>query len=112
MDSRAAQLRAGDFSHRLTLFAPAGTREVMDTNLATGVPARIQAMTAQQREQLAIGGIQGQTIYIVTIRYRNDVQSDLVPREECCTQRQFQILSLIPTDRREALEMTCVVGDR
>ena len=112
MDSRAAQLRAGDFSHRVTLFAPAGTLAVGDSTLDTEVRARIQAVTAQQREQLAIGGIQGQTIYIVTIRYRTDVQSDLVVVEECCTQRRFQILSIIPTDRREALELTCVVGDR
>jgi hypothetical protein len=36
----------------------------------------------------------------------------LILVEECCSQRRFQIVNMVPSDRNERLEITAVVGDR
>lgn len=111
---------AGEMRHRLTLYAPEGTRgggvdEIGSPDeLATGIPAKIEAMPLQfqQQERLAVGGPNRQTLYNITMRYRDDVAADLQLIEECCTERTFNILSIIPSDKMDWLELTCVVGER
>jgi head-tail adaptor len=104
---------SGQMRHRLTLYAPEGTRGAGSPDeLATDIPARIEAVPLQfqQQERIAAGGLRGQTLYTVTIRYRDDVREDLQLIEECCTERTFHILSMIPDDTLQWLELTCVVG--
>lgn len=106
---------AGEMRHRLTLHAPEGTRdEGSPDDLATGIPAKITALPLafQQQERLAAGGVRAQTVYTIVVRYRDDIQGDLQLVEECCTERTFQILSIIPDDKLVDLELTCVVGPK
>ena len=106
---------AGELRHRLTLYAPEGTRdEGSPADLATGIPAKIAALAPQfqQRERLEAGGVVGQTLYAITLRYRDDVASDLRLLEECCTERIFHILNIVPSEKMDWLELTCVVGER
>jgi head-tail adaptor len=112
MDIRAATLRAGELNHRVSLYAPSGTVNAgSPSTLAMGIAARITPLTIQQRERLAAGGLQGQSVYIITIRYRADVTHDLELVEECCNERTFRILSMIQSERLELLELTCSVTD-
>lgn len=105
-------LRAGDLRHYLTLEAPAGAIDVEASDLETHVPAAITVVPVnfQNRENQQAGGLQTATAYTVTVRYRTDLVASYVWREECCTQRRFQILSIIPSDRRDAVDMTCVTA--
>lgn len=106
---------SGELRHRVTLHAPEGTRGVgSPDDLASGIPAKIMAvpLAFQQQERIAAGGARAQTLYSITIRYRDDVYEDLQLVEECCTQRTFHILSMIPDDQLQSLELTCVVGPR
>lgn len=106
---------SGELRHRLTLYAPEGTRGAgSPDNLATGIPAKIAALPLafQQQERINAGGVRGQTVYTIVVRYRDDIQEDLQLIEECCTLRTFQILSIIPDDKLIDLEMTCVVGPK
>jgi head-tail adaptor len=108
-------IAAGELRHRVTLHAPEGTRdEGSPADLATGIPAKILAVPLQfqQAERLAAGGVRMQTLYTITMRYREDVAEDLQLVEECCTERTFHILSMIPDDQLTTLELTCVVGPR
>lgn len=111
MDIRAMGLRAGELTHRVTIFAPGGTLNVGDTNVATGVPMKISAMDlSQQKEYMALGGLQASAAYRVLCRYRDDIRMDAILMEECCAERRMQIVNQTPTDRNEGLEMVCVVG--
>lgn len=104
---------SGQMRHRLTLYAPEGTRGAGSPDeLATGIPARIEAVPLQfqQQERLAGGGQHAQTLYAVTIRYRDDISEELQLIEECCTERTFNIVSIIPDDTLQWLELTCIVG--
>jgi head-tail adaptor len=115
MGLKPAQFSAGQLSHRVTLRAPAGSfGAATDTDLATSIPAKIVPVPLQfqAREQLSAGGLNGQTAYTITVRYREDVRRDHQLIEECHTQRTFQIVTIQPTDRGDALEITCVVGER
>lgn len=106
---------SGEMRHRVTLYAPQGTRDTgSPDNLATGIPAKILALPPafQQRERLEAGGVRAQTLYTITMRYRDDVQEDLQLIEECCMERTFHILSIVPDDRLIDLELTCVVGPK
>ncbi|HJT96615.1 MAG TPA: head-tail adaptor protein [Mycobacterium sp.] len=105
-------LRAGDLSHRLTLEAPAGTIGAEASNIDEHVPAAITVVPVnfQTTEGLAAGGLQTATRYTVSVRYRTDISPAYVWREECCTQRRFQIVSIVPSDRRDAVDMTCVTA--
>lgn len=109
---------AGELRHKLTLHAREGVRGVGDPapaiDLDHDIPAKITAVPLQfqMQERLMLGGQSKQTLYSITVRYRDDVATDLVWLEECCNQRVFEILTLIPDDRLIDLEMTCVVGDR
>lgn len=86
--------------------------ESVAVNVATSVPMSVAALPPafQPRESLAGGGLQTQTVYTLGCRYREDIRASFVLREECCTRRVFQILSVIPGDRRDGLEMTCVTN--
>ena len=106
---------SGERSHRITLHAPEGTRgDGTAQDLATAIPAKIGPvpLAFQQQERLAAGGQTRQTLYSINIRYRADVDSDLVLVEECHTQREFQILTMIPSDKMDEIDLTCVVGNR
>jgi head-tail adaptor len=106
---------SGEMRHRLTLHAPEGTRDQgSPDDLATGIPAKITALPLafQQQERIAAGGVRAQTVYSIVMRYRDDVQEDLYLLEECCTERTFHILSIIPDDKLVDLELTCVVGPK
>jgi head-tail adaptor len=106
-------VRAGELRHRVTVTAPVGVLdEAIEVDIATSVPAKIEVvpLAFQQRENLQTGGLRTQTLYSVTMRYRTDMRADFVLREACCTERLFQILAIIPSDRRDAIEMTCVTN--
>ena len=103
--------RAGDLRHRMTITAPAG---VLDENVPVDVEASVPMkitvvpLPFQSRETLNLGGLQTQTLYAVTCRYRTDLKPSFVLVEQCCTQRTFQIMAIIPSDRQDAVDMTCV----
>lgn len=109
---------SGELRHRLTLHAPEGTFGTGDpapaVDIATSIPAKIEAVPLQfqLQERIAAGGQNVQTLYLVVVRYREDVTQKFEWHEECCTERTFQILSIIPDDKLSFLEMTCVVGQR
>lgn len=105
-------LRAGDLEHVVSLIAPAGTVTVDESLIDSGLPAAITVLPLQfqGRESLGLGGQQTQTIYTVSVRYRTDVLPSMLVVETCCTQRRFQIIAIVPSDRRDALDMTCVTN--
>jgi head-tail adaptor len=109
---------SGEFRHRLTLHAPEGTSGTGDpapaVDLAASIEAKIEAVPLQfqLQERLAAGGQNVQTLYSITVRYRDDVLQQYEWHEDCCMQRIFQILSIIPDDKLLELQMTCVVGQR
>lgn len=106
-------MRAGELRHRITIRAPIGVlNETVAVDVATGEPMKIDVLPLQfqAREKLDLGGLQTQTLYTLTCRYREDVRAAYALVEECCTQRTFQILAIIPSDRRDALDMTCVTS--
>lgn len=100
-------LRAHELRHRVTIHAPAGTAAVAAQDIATRVPAKIQAALAGG-EGLAGGGVQSEASSTVTMRFRTDVRTSFELQEHCCTQRRFQILSIQPSDDGRAIEMKCV----
>lgn len=105
-------LRAGELSHRIGIVAPAGTRAVTEQDVAIGEAAAISVLPPQfqARESLQAGGLQTATQHMVSVRYRDDLLPSDVIVEECCTQRRFQILSIVPSDRRDAIDMMCVMA--
>lgn len=109
---------SGQMRHRLTLHAPEGTHGTGNpapaVDIATSIPAKIEAvpLAFQLQERIALGGQNVQTLYSIHVRYRDDVEQKFEWHEECCTERTFQILSIIPDDTLSELEMTCVVGQR
>ena len=106
---------SGSMQHRLTIYAPAETYgDGTAQNFKTGIPARIEAVPLQfqQQERLAAGGLNRQTLYNVFIRYIEGIQADFELHEECHTQRVFQIVAMIPSDKLDWLDITCIVGER
>lgn len=106
-------MNIGQLRHTVTIQAPIGVLdEALPVDVATTVPAKIEALPPgfQQRENLQTGGLRTQTIYTVTMRYREDLRASYVLVEQCCTQRTFQILAIIPRDRRDGVDMTCVTN--
>lgn len=105
-------LSSGDLKHNVTVYAPAGVLDDDAVNVDAGVPAKIEVLPPafQARESLALGGPRTQTLYNVTVRYREDLKASFVLNEECHTQRAFQILSVVPSDRGDFVEMTCVTN--
>jgi hypothetical protein len=106
-------MKVGALSHVVTVRAPVGVLSETDAvDVATSVPAAIAVLPAQfqQRETLATGGLRTQTLYGVTLRYRTDILASYVLVEECCTERTFQILAVVPGDKRDVVEMTCVTN--
>lgn len=108
----ARRVTAGDRSHLLTIQAPAGTIAALESEIEEHVPAAITVtpIEFQRPEALGGGGLQAQTSYTVNVGYRTDLRPDFVLVEECCTERRFQIVAIIPTDRRDAIEMRCVTA--
>lgn len=101
----------GRASHRVHIQAPLGVLdEAVAVNVDTDVPVMIDVLPPafQANENLALGGLQTQTKYNVTCRYREDVRASYVLLEQCHTQRTFQILSVIPSDKHDNVQMTCV----
>jgi head-tail adaptor len=106
---------AGEMRHRVNLYAPEGTRNTGTAEtLASSLPAKIMALPLafQQQERINAGGVRAQTVYSITIRYRDDVTEDLQLIETCCMERTFHILSIIPDDTLTVLDLTCVVGPK
>ncbi len=106
-------MRAGDLRHHVTITAPAGVlNETLPVVVESSIPMRITVLPPafQARESLNLGGLQTQTIYTVSCRYRTDIKPAFVLVEQCCTQRTFQILSIVPSDRQDAVDMTCVTS--
>jgi head-tail adaptor len=106
-------LRAGDLSHTGSIIAPPGTLAAEEVEVDSEVPASIVVVPVsfQSPERFAAGGLQAQTTYTVSTRYRTDVRASYVFVEDCCTQRRFEILSVVPSDRRDALDMRCVTAN-
>jgi hypothetical protein len=103
----------GSLRHRVTVQAPIGVLdETQPVDVGTGVPMALEPLPLpfQRNEFLASGGLQTQTLYTATCRYREDIRTAYILREECCTQRVFQILSIIPGERQDSLGMTCVTN--
>lgn len=102
----------GDRSHQVTIIAPAGTLLDSDSEVEARVPAAIEAwpIAFQRPENLQGGGVQSSTRYTVNIGYRTDVVQAYQILEQCCTQRRFQIEAIVPTQRRDGLNMTCVTA--
>lgn len=105
-------LTAGELRHTVRVTAPAGTVAAGEEVIAVGVPAAINVVPVnfQAREGLQVGGLQTATQYVVTVRYRTDLLPSYVIEEQCCTRRTFQVLNVVPSDRKDALDMTCVVA--
>lgn len=106
---------AGEMRHRVTIYAPDGTSDAhagSPAEIATGVAAKIAVLPLQfqQAERIAAGGQRGFVVYNITIRYRDDLQQDFEIHEECCNERQFQIVSMIQDEKLEWLELTCQVS--
>lgn len=77
-------------------------------DIAEHVPMQITAIDlSQQLEYLAAGGIQASATYVATCRYRDDIRMDYVLVEECHSQRRLQILSMLPTEKTDWLNMIC-----
>ncbi len=103
---------AGDMSHTVTILAPAGTVAAAESEIERRVAAAITPDMAafQPKEVLAAGGLQTSTFYTVSVRYRTDVAPSYVLVEECCTRRRLQIVGVVPTDRRDAIDFRCVTA--
>jgi len=105
-------MRAGDLRHRMTMTAPVGVFPASDTlpiDIETSIPMKITVLPPAL-ESLNLGGFQTQTFYRLGCRYRTDIKPSFVLKEECCTQRAFQILSVVPSERQDDVEMTCVTS--
>jgi head-tail adaptor len=105
-------VRAGDLTHTVTIVAPAGVAAATETEIERRVPAAITPVPVafQSKEGLAAGGMQSATTYVVSVRYRTDVSPAYVLVEECHTRRRFQVVAIVPTDRADAIDMTCVTA--
>lgn len=106
-------MEAGNLRHAMTIQAPIGVLSDTDAvDIDTSVPTAVAVLPLQfqPKENLSLGGLNSQTFYTLTCRYREDVKPAYVLKEECCTQRTFQIVAIIPGDRRDWLDMTCVTN--
>lgn len=112
MRDTSRPLKASDLRHTVTIEAPAGTAAEDVSEIANSIPAAIDVLPPQfqARESLGQGGLQTSTIYGVSVRYREDLLPSYVLVEECHTQRRFQILSITPSNRGDALDMQCVTN--
>ena len=96
---------SGEMRHRVNLYAPEGTRNTgTAATVASSLPAKIMALPLafQQQERINAGGVRAQTVYSITIRYRDDVTEDLQLIETCCMERLFKIVPGKPEAIRHA----------
>lgn len=111
--AKRQRLTSGDLKHQVTVFAPPTVlHETEAVDVATDVPAKIEVLPPafQANEAQALGGPRTATKYNVTTRYRTDIRASFVIRELCCTQREFQIVAVVPGNDRDQLEMTCLTN--
>jgi len=106
-------VRAGDYRHRLTIRAPKGVLdESAAVDVATMVRARIIELELpfQEREHLGLGGLLTAVTYAIHVRYRTDIRPSYILVEgPCCPlPRTFQVVTIVPTDRRTEIKLTCV----
>lgn len=105
------RLTAGDLRHTVTVEAPVGVlHESEAVEIAARVPMKIEPLAPpfQTIEYQALGGLQSATRYIASSRYRTDISTAYVLKEQCCTRRTFQIVAIVPNAKTDALDMTCV----
>jgi head-tail adaptor len=105
---------SGKKRHRVTIYAPEGTSNEFSgspTEIATGIAASIEPLPLQfqQQERIAAGGQRGQVVYNVAIEYRDDLQANFEIHEECCMERTFHIVTMIPDDKLREWLLTCHV---
>lgn len=102
-------LSAGEMRHRVTVRAPAGTLATTAVVVASRISASIAAARAADGgERIAGGGMHSISMTTVKLRFRRDIQASYEVVEHCCLQRTFQIVSLEPSDERDAMVLTCV----
>lgn len=105
------RLKAGDLRHRMTVKAgPLEGGAVVETDVPMAIA--VLPLGFQARENIAAGGQQAATTYTLTCRYRTDLVESMVLDEQCCTERTFQIVAIIPRDRLDAIDMTCIESAR
>jgi len=105
--------RGGDRRHLTTIRAPLGVLDkAAAVDVATGIYTRVEVLDLpfQEREHLGLGGLQTAVIYALFIDYRTDVRPSFVLVEESCcpNPRTWQIVTIVPTDRRDELKLTCI----
>jgi hypothetical protein len=103
----------GNLRHRVDIEAPIGVLHETDAvRIGSSVPMALTVLPLafQAREALGLGGIQSGTLYTAQCRYRTDIKPSFILREKCCTKRVFQIVAIIPGNRRDTLDMTCVTS--
>jgi head-tail adaptor len=100
----------GGMKHRVRITAPANVLAPTPVVVDQNVPAAIVVvpLNFQAYERMQASGLQASTTYTVKLRYRTDLTEAMHLDELCCTQRHFQILAIVPTDRRDGLELQCV----
>lgn len=111
--AKRQRLYAGEMTHRVDVVAPVGVLdEVNPVDVVTDMPVRIDTLPPafQPAESFSAGGLNTHVKYNVATHYRTDMRLSYVLQERCCTERTFQIVAIIPGDRRDMLEMTCVTN--
>ena len=107
-------MRAGELRHIVSVQAPVGVlheSEVVEIDGNVRMKIDVLPLQFQGSEAMGLGGVQAQTKYTLTARYRTDISRAYVIRELCCTQRVFQIVAVIPNRQRDELQMTCVTNN-
>jgi len=111
--TRPRSFAVGELRHQVTIQAPLGVlSDSAAVDVDTFVPMKIDVIPLQfqARERLVVGGQQTATLYNVACRYREDMRASYVLKEQCCTARTFEIVAIIPSDRKDGLDMTCVTS--
>lgn len=106
-------MRAGELSHIVDVVAPAGVlHESEEVEIDGDVPTKIEVLPPpfQPTEALALGGQRTQTRYSLAMRYRTDIAASYVIRERCCNRRTFQIIAVIPGNKKDRLDLNCVTN--
>lgn len=104
------RLTSGELRHWMNIEAPIGVlHESEPVSIATAVPMSVDEETPVL-EQQALGGLRTETHYKLRSRYRTDVKASYVLLEQCCTQRRFEVLAVVPGERRDEMRFRCVTN--